>query len=316
MSTHRAAGALTLAGLVLLTAGCAAADDGDGADARLEVLASVYPLQYAVQQVGGDLVSVTTATPAGTDPHSVELSPRQLRDVGDADLVVLLGGFQPAVDEAAAERATAVLDVAGAADLRPLPAGAADEHDDAEQDEGHEDEGNEHAGGLDPHFWLDPTRLAAVGEVIADALAAADPAHADTYAANAEAFAAELDQLDDAFTDGLTGCANDVVVTSHAAFGYLTDRYGLRQVSVSGLDPEGEPSPARIREVRDAIADLEVGAVFTEPLADPAVAETLAEGLGVQVLSLDPLDSHDGDDDYGAVMDQNLEALRTGLGCP
>ncbi len=310
MFTHRATAALTLAGLVLVTAGCAGADDGDGADARLEVLASVYPLRYAVEQVGGDLVSVTTATPAGTDPHSVELSPRQLRDVGAADLVVLLGGFQPAVDEAAAERATTVLDVAGAADLHPLPAGAADEHED-------EDEGeDEHAGGLDPHFWLDPTRLAAVGVAIADALAAADPANADAYAANAESFAAELDGLDDAFTDGLTGCANDVVVTSHAAFGYLTDRYGLRQVSVSGLDPEGEPSPARIREVRDAIADLGVGAVFTEPLADPAVAETLAEGLGVQVLSLDPLDSHDGDDDYGAVMDQNLEALRTGLGCP
>jgi len=105
-------------------------------------------------------------------------------------------------------------------------------------------------------------------------------------------------------------------VTSHASLGYLTQRYGLRQVAVSGLNPEGEPSPARMREVRAEIERYGVSTVFTEPLADPAVAATLSADLGVEVGQLDPLDSHaDTAADYRDVMHANLDALRAGLGC-
>lgn len=306
LPTVIAASALTLTGC-----GAAGGSAGDG----VQVLASIYPLAYVATQVGGDLVTVSIATPAGTDPHSIELSPRQLRDVGEADLVVYLGGFQAAVDEAVAERAPEhALDVAAVADLHPLPAGAADEHGD--EGDAHVDEAEDHRGGLDPHFWLDPERLAVVAATVADSLAQVDPDHAETYRANAATLADDLTALDTELADGLGTCESDVVVTSHAAFGYLTERYGLRQVSVSGIDPEGEPSPARIREVRETIADLGVTAVFTEPLADPAVAATLAEDLGVEVLQLDPLDSHAQDaPDYREVMAANLDALRTGLGC-
>ncbi len=313
MFSRRAALPSLLAVSALALAGCgtAGASDAEG----VQVLASIYPLAYVAAEVGGDLVSVSTATPAGTDPHSIELSPRQLRDVGEADLVVYLGGFQAAFDEAVAERAPEhALDVATVADLQPLPDGAADEH--AEEEHEDEDSDEHDHGGLDPHFWLDPERLAVVAHAVADNLAQVDPDNAATYRANADTLEESLVALDTELTTGLDSCAGDVVVTSHAAFGYLAARYDLRQVSVSGIDPEGEPSPARIREVREAIADLGVTAVFTEPLADPAVAATLAEDLGVEVLQLDPLDSHDQDGpDYREVMTSNLEALRAGLGC-
>ena len=308
LPTVIAASALTLAGC-----GATGGSGGEGIEG-IEVLASIYPLAYVAAQVGGDLVTVSIATPAGTDPHAIELSPRQLRDVGEADLVVYLRDFQAAFDEAVDERAPEhALDVATVADLLPLPQGAADEHGDAHADEAEDEDAH---GGLDPHFWLDPERLAAAARAIADDLAHIDPDHAQTYRANAGVLANTLATLDDEYADGLGTCESDVVVTSHAAFGYLTERYGLRQVSVSGIDPEGEPSPARIREVRETIADLGVTAVFTEPLADPAVAATLAEDLGVEVLQLDPLDSHAQDaPDYRDVMAANLDALRTGLGC-
>ena len=310
MFSRRATVPSLLAVSALALAGCSAAGPGDAEG--VQVLASIYPLAYVAAEVGGDLVAVSTVTPAGTDPHTIELSPRQLREVGAADLVLYLGGFQAAVDEAVAERAPEhALDVATVADLQPLPEGAADEH----ADEEHADEEDDH-GGLDPHFWLDPQRLTVVAQAVAEDLAAVDPDHAATYRANADALAAELATLDADLAGGLESCAGDVVVTSHAAFGYLTARYDLRQVSVSGIDPEGEPSPARIREVRETIADLGVTAVFTEPLADPAVAAALADDLGVEVLQLDPLDSHAQDaPDYREVMAANLEALRTGLGC-
>ena len=122
--------------------------------------------------------------------------------------------------------------------------------------------------------------------------------------------------LDTEFASGLADCTGDTVVTSHASLGYLTQRYGLRQVAVSGLNPEGEPSPARMREVRAEIERYGVSTVFTEPLADPAVAATLSADLGVEVGQLDPLDSHaDTAADYRDVMHANLDALRAGLGC-
>ena len=316
MFRRRAALPALLAASALTLAGCGTSG---GSEDGIQVLASIYPLAYAAERVGGDLVTVSTATPAGTDPHAVELSPRQLRDVGDADLVVYLGGFQAAVDDAVAERAPDhALDVATVVDPRPLPEGAADDHADEENADEHADEegAEDEHGRVDPHFWLDPERLATAARAIADDLAEVDPDNAQTYRANAEALSDELAALDEEYAAGLAACASDVVVTSHAAFGYLTERYDLRQVSVSGIDPEGEPSPARIREVRERIGDLGVTAVFTEPLADPAVAATLAEDLGVEVLQLDPLDSHDDDTpDYREVMASNLDALRTGLGC-
>jgi zinc transport system substrate-binding protein len=291
---------------VVLLAGLASCTAGETDDDRLDVVVSIYPLQYAVEQIGGDVVDITTVTPAGTDPHSVELSPRQLRSFSEADVVVYLSGFQAAVDDAVAQRDPAVLlDVATAADLRPLPQGAADEAA-GEQDEG---------DALDPHFWLDPTRLAAVGHEIARVLGEADPDNADAYAERADAFEADLTALDTELSEGLADCGSDILVTSHAAFGYLTDRYGLQQLTVSGIDPEGEPSPARIREVRDQVADLGVTGVFTEPLADPAVAAALADDLDVEVGELDPLDSHTDGPDYREIMESNLAALRSGLGC-
>jgi zinc transport system substrate-binding protein len=309
------------AALALAIAGCTAeapepevADDAVTVpeESRITVLTAVYPLQYVVEQVGGDLVEITPVAPSG-DPHTVELSPRQLRDFSDADVVVYLSGFQPAVDDALAERSPAhVVDAAEVARLVPF----VDDHGD-ECDAHADDEADKHEDGeLDPHFWLDPNRLAAVGHQVAEALAAADPARADEFAAGALALEADLLALTEEFLTGLTGCERDTIVTSHAAYGYLTELTGLKQLGVAGVDPEGEPSPARLREVRDLMTELGVTTFFTEPLADPGVADSLSADLGVDVAVLDPVETLvDSATDYRSVMESNLAALRAGLGC-
>jgi zinc transport system substrate-binding protein len=345
-------------------AACGPADDtpsDDGGTAapaasagteQLRVLASFYPLVHAVQQVGGELVDVASLTPAGAEPHDLELSPAQLRELTSADAVVYLSGFQPAVDDAIASRQPEnVLDVFDAADLQP----AQEEHDHAHEDEtadaaeedhdhdhdGHQDhaaedhvdepgtdggevgteeehtadDGHDH-GGLDPHFWLDPTRLAAVGQEIAGLLAATAPDHAETFEANAAAFAEDLAALDEEFATGLAQCERDVVITGHTAFGYLAERYGFTEIGIAGIDPESEPSPARLREIAEEVRVHGVTAVYTDSAASPAVADTLASDLGLEVLVLDPVETlADPATDYRGVMESNLEALRTGLGC-
>ncbi|WNB87642.1 metal ABC transporter solute-binding protein, Zn/Mn family [Cellulomonas sp. ATA003] len=229
------------------------------------------------------------------------MSPRQVRDIRDADVVVMLSGLQAATDEAVATGVRArVVDAVGAAADDPgagTTAGAPD-------------------GPTDLHFWLDPTRLALVVDDVADALAEVDPDHAADYAAAAAELESDLTALDEAMAEGLAGCAGATVVSSHAAFGFLADRYGLQQVGITGVDPEVEPSPARLRGVRQVVEDNGVRRLFFEVLADPEVTRVLADDLGVATAVLDPLEGRtDPDRDYLDTMHANLEALRTGLSC-
>lgn len=291
----RAAAAL-LAALALTATACTSADSG--ADGTVDVVASFYPLQYVTQQVGGEHVTVASLVPAGGDPHDIELSPAKVREIGAADLVVYLSGLQPAADEAVATRdGDRVVDAAVGAGLT---------------------DGD--AGSRDPHFWLDPTLLAAVGTQVADALAAADPEHADDYAARAERLADELGALDAELAEGLAACAGATLVTSHEAFGYLADRYGLEQVGITGIDPEVEPSPARLRDVREVVASAGVRTLFLERAAVSELVTVLADELGVAAAVLDPLETRPAEEsgtapDYPAVMRTNLAALQSGLTC-
>lgn len=308
-----AALAMSALGAALALTGCSSDSPGTADDGRLQVLASFYPLQFITQEIGGDLVDVTSLTPTGAEPHDLELSPAAARSVGDADLVVYLSDFQPAVDDAIAQREPAhVVDAADSANLE------AHELQGEEDDHGEEhsaDDGHDH-GALDPHFWLDPQRLSAVSEDVVAELSAIDPDNADTYAQRGQELTASLTDLDTAFTDGLAQCDSQLLVTSHEAFGYLAERYGLEQVGISGIDPEAEPSPARIKEVSAIIKDRGVTTIYFETLVSPKVTETLASDLGITSAVLDPIESlSDPDGDYRSVMMSNLEALQAGLGC-
>jgi zinc transport system substrate-binding protein len=296
----RIAAALPLLGLLLCGA-CGGEDDSG--ESRPQVAASFFPIAEAAQAVGGDLVEVSNLTPAGTEPHDLELTSRQVDQLQDAALVLFLGqGFQPAVEEIAEARDGPSLDL-----LAGLPLVAAAEDDDE-------------AGEVDPHFWLDPTLMSMAAEEIERALSEVAPEHADTFAANADAYRGRLADLDAEFQSTLANCARRVIVTSHAAFSYLAQRYNLEQVPIAGLSPESEPTPQRLAELADLVADVGVTTVFYEALVDPAVAETLARETGVETAVLNPIEGLSAEDaeagkDYAAVMGDNLAALTAALGC-
>ena len=303
-------GAALLAPIALASCSSQAADDG-----KVQVAASFYPLQMITQEVGGDRVDVTSLTPPGAEPHDVELSPAQVAGLGTADLVVYQSGFQPSVDDAVAQtQPEHVVDATQHVDL--ATEAAHDEHaEDEHADEDHADDGHDHDG-PDPHFWLDPTLLVPVADAVADELSTIDPDGADTYRANAQELAERLTDLDERYTAGLADCERRVIVTTHEAFGYLADRYDLEQVGIAGVDPESEPSPARLREVADVVEDSGVTTIFFETLASPKVAETLAGDLGVRTAVLDPLEGLvDDEQDYFSVAEDNLDALRVALSC-
>jgi zinc transport system substrate-binding protein len=299
--------------LVLAATACGSTTTAAAPVDKPGVLAAFYPLQWVTEQVGGPDITVQSLTAAGVEPHDLELGAQQMADLEDATLTVYIKGVQPAVDEAvAADRS---FDAAAA--VTTIPAGEHEEHTEGEEHAGEEhaeeEAGHEHEVSYDPHIWLDPARFATVATKLGERLATADPAHAQGYKDRAAKTAASLTTLDQEFTKGLTACATKTMITAHEAFGYLADRYQLKQVGIT-LDPETEPSPARIAEVAKLAKAEKVTTVFTEALVSPKVAEVLAAEAGAKTAVLDPLESKPSSD-YLSAMRDNLQTLRTSLGC-
>lgn len=261
-------------------------------DGKLDVVAAFYPLAWAAEEIGGAGVDVRNLTPPGAEPHDVELSPKDVERIRSADVVLYLGaGFQPAVEDAVhgAEGKTVDL-LANERLASPV-----------------EVEGELTA---DPHIWLDPRRYRAMVERVAVALDRSVPVE----------LADELQALDREFARGLALCERREVVTTHAAFGYLTRRYGLDQISISGLSPEVEPAPRKLEEIVDRVRESGATTIFFETLVSPRLAETVARETGAQTDVLDPLEGIEEADldrgaDYLSVMRENLASLRRGLEC-
>jgi len=305
--------AASLAAVTL--AGCSASDpaaDGASDAAALSIAASFYPFQYVAESVGGDLVDVVSLTPSGVEAHDVELSPATVRELGTADLALYLADFAPAVDDAIATTGVEALDATTVIEMHE---GEAHDHDEEASDEDHADEDEHDHGATDLHFWLDPHLLAEYGDAVAEAFGELDPDNAATYTANAEALHEELEALDEAYATGLAQCERDTIIVSHEAFGYLAESYGLQQEGIAGLDPENEPSPARLLEIQKIIADTGATTVFVEDEVSASVSAALAEDAGVETAILDPGATVAEGDDYIAVMTRNLEALQLALGC-
>jgi zinc transport system substrate-binding protein len=291
---------------LLLVAGAMAACGSDGPDAtdgNMAVVASFYPLYEAAVSVGGDRVAVTNLTPAGVEPHDLELSPDQVDALLDASVVLYLGqDFQPAVQAIAEQRDQGALDLLAGLDLQSAGPGAEEP-------------------GVDPHVWLDPVLMAEIVDAVRAEFSKVDPQGEATYRTNADAYQAEIDALDGRYRDGLSDCARDLIVTSHAAFGYLAREYGLRQEAIAGIEPSAEPDPQRLAELADLVQREGVTTIFTEELVSPAVAETLARETGARTAVLNPLEGLTEAEvaagaTYVSVMDDNLDTLSDALGCP
>jgi zinc transport system substrate-binding protein len=280
---------------ILMVSGIACspgAPSGGSDDGKVTVAVSVYPLLDVAERVGDGPVEVTSVVPPGAEPHDIELSPNQVDQLLDADVVLYVGaGFQPAVEEVVANRDEVTIDVL--AEVEP-------------------------AGRSDPHVWLDPVLMVDVVGAVGRALGRADPQGSGAYETRATDYREDIEALHERFQQGLDECERRTFVTTHAAFGHLARRYGLVQLSIAGLSPESEPDPARLAELEDLVQREGVTTVFTEPLVSPRVAETLARETGARVAVLDPLEGTSeaaGGASYVSLMDQNLRALRDAMGC-
>ena len=269
---------------VILLSGCGGSSGSGG---RRTIVAAFYPLAFVAQQLGGKKVDVKNLTPPGAEPHDIELTPRDVGELQQADVVLYLShGFQPAVEQAVAGAHGKKIDALAGIDLRK---GVGDE-----------------AGKSDPHVWLDPALFSRLARRIGGELG---------YVRQGDNLARRVLALDRRYRAGLAHCARKDFVTSHAAFGYLAARYHLHQVPITGIDPESEPSPQHLRALIQLVRREHVTTVFFERLVSPRLAETVARDAGAKAAVLDPIEGITGGNDYFSVMRQNLRQLRTALGC-
>ena len=285
---------------------------GAAGSGTTKVSVAFYPLEYAATTAGGDKVNLTNLTLPGQEPHDLELTPQQITSLEEADLVVYLKGFQPAVDKAVEQSgAKNKLDLSQVIQLRP----AGDDHD--HDSEAGETEDHDH-GTTDPHFWLDPTLEAKAVSAIADELSKIDAQNKSTYETNAKNVTNDLTALDEEYKSGLKNCQVKTIITTHAAFGYLTERYGLEQIGISGLSPNEQPSPARIAKVQEEAKEHGVTTIFFETLTSDEVAKAIAGDLALKTAVLDPIEgitNESAGQDYPSVMKANLDTIKQANGC-
>jgi zinc transport system substrate-binding protein len=258
-------------------AGCASSNRDES---KTQVVATFYPLAFAAEEIAGPAVQVTDLVPAGVEPHDYELTPDDAKAIQGADVIFYLGGrFQPAVEDALASAPGKKIDLLEGVQSRTS----------------------------DPHVWLDPDRYAQMAERMGDALG--EPA-------GAAAFSARLAELEHEFEVGLADCDRRWVYSSHSAFGYLGRAFGLRTKGLVGSEPAGEIPPKALGTLAGFAERKGATTVFTEPLVPRDVAESFAREVGgLEVATLDPIESAAEGQDYFSLMRGNLAALRKGLGC-
>jgi zinc transport system substrate-binding protein len=250
------------------------------------VVASFYPLAFAAEEIAPRSDTVENLTPPGAEPHDLEVSPADAAAIRNAGLVLLLGhGFQPQLEQAAGsgDSVLRLLDTPG---LDLFPNG-------------------------DPHVWLDPVRYEKIVTRIGQALG---------REAEAARLVGRLESLDADYRAGLAHCERHEIVTSHEAFAYLAQRYGLEQIAITGLSPEAEPEPADLARVIQLVKDRGVATIFYETLVSPRIADTVARETGARTAVLDPIEGLTPaeaarGENYFTRMRANLHALEEGLEC-
>ena len=271
------------------------------------IVTTIYPLYEFARQVVGDRAEVILLVPSGAEPHDWEPAPADLIKLKNASLVICNGaGLEPWLDKVG----NTVLDkkVINAADVVSLLQAQYDE-------EG----GPAPAGLVDPHVWLDPVNAQAIVQAIAGAASGIDAGSTEYYNANAVNYIAQLAALDNEYRAGLASTARRDIITSHAAFGYLANRYGLKQVAIMGLTPDAEPTPERMAEIIRHVRNNGIKYIFFETLVSSKLSEVIASESGAETLVLNPIEGLTEQDiargeNYLSIMRTNLMNLRYALG--
>ncbi|MFC4023750.1 metal ABC transporter solute-binding protein, Zn/Mn family [Oceanobacillus longus] len=328
-----------LLSLLIIVAGCSSADEVNSKqEDHLQIYTSIYPIQYALERIGGETVSAKTVYPPGVDAHTYEPTSKDMTSIADSSAFFYMGAGMEGFAETAA-------DALVSQDVSLIEIGVHDElfHSDFEAEQDHETETDEHGhesgegehdheaevedeheeseshdghthGDHDPHIWIDPLRMIEMAEIIKEELIKLNPDEKTLYNENFTALETELQSLDKRFTEVLSAKDDKHILVAHAAYGYWEERYGIEQIAVNGLSSSSEPSQKDLTNIIDQAKEYDLNYIIFEQNSSNNVSEIIQEEIGADSLiihNLSVLTEEDvnNKEDYFSLMEQNLEVL-------
>lgn len=289
--------------VIVLFAGCAIKKDATDAKPetktettkKLTVYASFYPMYDFAKKIGGDKVEVKNMTPAGTEPHDFEPTANDMKGLSTADVFIYNG-------EDMEHWVTTALKSVNNANLEVVKASAP-----IQLQKG---KGNE----MDPHTWLSIRNSIKQIAVIKDAFIKKDATNKTYYEKNYETYRKQLEELDAAYTKELASYKGRAIVVAHEAFGYVCKDYDLKQIAIEGLEPDSEPTPAKMKEIIKQVKEQNIQVIFYEELVNPKVAKAIADETGAKTMELNTLEGLSEEEikegkDYLSIMKDNLKNL-------
>jgi zinc transport system substrate-binding protein len=321
-----------LAVLLVFLAACSNTNNTEenSEDKKMTIMTSLYPLYDFTSKIVGDRAEVINLVPPGAEPHDFEPTPKDMANLSKADIFIYNGGgYETYIEDVLSsidQQDMSILNASENLDLLTIEeTGGEDKHEETNDGEeaGHEEEAKheeeELAGEYDPHIWLDPLRAKQIAELIKEELIKVDEDGKDVYEKNFNELASEFDALHSEYESALSDPSQKEIIVSHAAFGYLTNRYGLSQTPISGLTPSDEPSPKELLEIINFAKENGVKYIMFETLVSPKVAEMVQDKIGAEALTLNPVagltqkETEEGKD-YFSIMRENLESLKIATG--
>lgn len=313
---------------------------------KLSIYTTVYPLQYFTERIGGDLVNVKSIYPNGADEHSYEPSQKDMINLADSDLFFYIGlGLEGFVSKAEKALKNENVTLVATAEHITFEEHAEDEHaheetteghaEETEEEHAHEETTEEHAketeeehaheeedghnhGDVDPHVWLDPIYSISLAEEIKEQLLEKLPNNKEQIEENFAALEEELQQLNEDFTEVTSTAKHKEFLVSHAAFGYWSERYGLEQISVSGLASTNEPTQKELENIIAEAEEHDLHYIFFEQNVSSKLTEIVQKEIGAEPLTLHNLSTLTDTDvkeerTYFTIMKDNIKALQTAL---
>jgi zinc transport system substrate-binding protein len=307
---------ILLIALSLNTAACSTTKVDEGEKDEIIAYTSVYPIYDFTKKIAGDRIKVELLVPPGAEPHGWEPSAKVIAKLEQSQ-VFLYNGLEldPWAERIAASLSKENLISIAVAEIdtiQPMTFNEEEQHGEEEYEKEH------NHGSYDPHVWLDPIIAEEMARAIKDTFIEIDGKNSDYYEENFNNLKQELQDLDRDYKEALSQVEKKDFIVSHAAFGYMANRYGLNQIAILGLAPQAEPSPAKLVELTSLVGEYDMHTIFYEQLSSPKAADVLANETGVKVEVLNPIggltqEEMDRGEDYISIMRENLEKLVQGL---
>ncbi|SFB18410.1 MULTISPECIES: metal ABC transporter solute-binding protein, Zn/Mn family [unclassified Bacillus (in: firmicutes)] len=285
-------------------------------DGKISVYATVYPLEYFAKRIGGEHVNVDTVYPPGSDEHTFEPSQRDMMKIADSDMFFYVGlGLEGFVEKSKETLKNENVEMISVGEHVKIDS----EHDGEEKhtDEGHEVDEHGH-GDVNPHLWLDPVYSIEMAGTIKEELIKKDAKHKEEYEKNYQELAVELEKLDHDFKNVADTSKHKKFIVTHAAFGYWEQRYGLEQISISGLSSANEPSQKELEKIIDTANKEGLNYVLFEQNITSKLGDIVEKEIGAKPLQLHNLSTLSDKDiknkeTYFTLMNQNVETLKKAL---